>query len=109
MSQHDTQPYPFANDYTTPLDGNEPAWAIRLITRVEIVGSLLDAVRAEQVKSNERMSRLEADFLHKWSTKQKLITIFTALGTGAGTLILSKVPALGPALEQLSQLLKGLG
>lgn len=100
MSQ--TQPFPLATDFQQPLDGTEPAWAIRLITRVELVGASL-------VTLDKRMSALEHDFLQKWSTKQKLITIATGIGTGAATLLLSKVPALAPVLQQVAELLKGIG
>jgi len=82
-----------------PASDFEPPWATRL-------GLKLDDVTRRIVAVEDRMTKLEADFLQKWSTRQKLITVFTAIGTGAGTLLLSKVPALAPALQTLGELFK---
>jgi hypothetical protein len=99
------EPFPPANDFT----GNEPAWAMKLIARVELVGLKVDDVIGRVAGLETRMSKLEADFLQKWSTRQKLITIGVSVGTGLGTLLLSKVPALAPVLQQFGELLKGVG
>lgn len=85
-----------------PASDFEPPWATRLSLKLDDVTRRIGSVE-------DRMTALEKDFLQKWSTRQKLITVGASIGTGLGTLLLSKVPALAPLLQGLGDLLKGLG